>query len=507
MRPKNTPTHLVRSIMVLAVLLATAAFLLSLPHAHAAATTFMVNSLADTDDGNCDSAPDCTLREAINAANSNVGADTIDFSVTGIINLTGALPDVADDVAINGPGKTVLTVRRDIGGDYRIFTVTAPGVVTFSGLTISNGRLSTGGSGDGGAGINNVSSGTVNVSNCALTDNSTVFIPQVFFIGSGGAIFNGLGTLNVTNSTLSNNSNAGFAGASGNGGAIANSGTATITSSTLSNNFSVGGWGGAIYSDGSMTVDSSTISDNSARLAGGIYNAGTLDITQSTLSNNITSNNGGGVANADTITVTNSTLSGNSANQGGGISNFGTANITSSTLSNNSASTDGGGVGNLGSITIDSSIVALNTAPISPDLSGVVTSQGHNAVGDTSGSTFIPASGDQIGVTAAQLNLGVLQNNGGPTQTMALGTGSVAIDTGDDAVISPPLSLTTDQRGTGFPRKSGIHVDVGAFELQQPHVGPPRNKDQCKNGGWRAFDTPRKFGNQGDCIQFVNTGK
>jgi hypothetical protein len=38
-------------------------------------------------------------------------------------------------------------------------------------------------------------------------------------------------------------------------------------------------------------------------------------------------------------------------------------------------------------------------------------------------------------------------------------------------------------------------------------VGPPTDKDQCKGGGWRAFTIPEKFKNQGDCIQFVNTGK
>ena len=38
-------------------------------------------------------------------------------------------------------------------------------------------------------------------------------------------------------------------------------------------------------------------------------------------------------------------------------------------------------------------------------------------------------------------------------------------------------------------------------------VGPPTKKDQCKNGGWQTFTAPRKFKNQGDCIQFVNTGK
>ena len=38
-------------------------------------------------------------------------------------------------------------------------------------------------------------------------------------------------------------------------------------------------------------------------------------------------------------------------------------------------------------------------------------------------------------------------------------------------------------------------------------VGPPTNRDDCKHEGWRVFNMPRAFKNQGDCIQFVNTGK
>jgi len=38
-------------------------------------------------------------------------------------------------------------------------------------------------------------------------------------------------------------------------------------------------------------------------------------------------------------------------------------------------------------------------------------------------------------------------------------------------------------------------------------VGPPTTKDQCKKDGWKTFNVPRTFKNQGDCIQFVNTGK
>ena len=54
------------------------------------AATFTVNSLADGDDGICD-VVSCTLREAINAANAAGGADTINFSVSGTINVGATL--------------------------------------------------------------------------------------------------------------------------------------------------------------------------------------------------------------------------------------------------------------------------------------------------------------------------------------------------------------------------------------------------------------------------------
>src|SRR5947209_19009485 len=67
------------------------------------------------------------------------GQDTIAFSVTGTINLTKALPDLTKSVSINGPGVALLTVRRDTGGSYRIFTVGSAAAVAISGLTIANG--------------------------------------------------------------------------------------------------------------------------------------------------------------------------------------------------------------------------------------------------------------------------------------------------------------------------------------------------------------------------------
>jgi len=74
-------------------------------------------------------------------------------------------------------------------------------------------------------------------------------------------------------------------------------------------------------------------------------------------------------------------------------------------------------------------------------------------------------NGNLIGSATAPIDplLGPLQDNGGPTWTMALLPGSPAIDAGDD---TPPLP-DFDQRGPGFPRISGPHIDIGAFELQQ----------------------------------------
>src|SRR5262249_37918668 len=93
---------------------------------------FTVNTLVDENDGIY--VNNVSLREAIAAANSQAGDDTIQFSVAGTVNLTGALPDLASNIRIKGPGADALTVRRDSGGDYRIFTIGAGVSVDISGL-------------------------------------------------------------------------------------------------------------------------------------------------------------------------------------------------------------------------------------------------------------------------------------------------------------------------------------------------------------------------------------
>ena len=65
-------------------------------------------------------------------------------------------------------------------------------------------------------------------------------------------------------------------------------------------------------------------------------------------------------------------------------------------------------------------------------------------------------------------------NNGGPTFTLALLPGSPAIDAGSNALIAS--GVTTDQRGSGFPRIVNNTVDIGAFEFAQAVDGPASDR-------------------------------
>jgi CSLREA domain-containing protein len=405
-----------------------------------AAGTITVNSTADvanSTDGVC------TLREAITAANTDTasgptagectaggGADTINFSVTGTIDLASALPDISSEMLLNGPGASLLTIQRSTTSgtpDFRIFNVTAasPGVVTFSGLTIAKGILFFGAAG---AGILNNGTATINVTNSTLSNNTAS--------GHGGGIFNNsAGTVNLTNSTLNNNT------ASSDGGGL--------------NNFS----------------------------------NGTVHVTNSTFNTNDAGSNGGGISNsnAGTVNVTNSSFNNNSAFNGGGISNFRILNATNCTFTKNKAMNVGGGISSFGSsqARIRNSIIALNAPGSGRDVIGTFITQGHNLIGEienqSTGFTVGTnnSNGDLVGTSASPINpmLASIANYGGPTQTLALLPGSPAIDAGDNCVTQAAhcgdaniTQLSNDQRGAGFNRSvdgngdGTATVDIGAFE-------------------------------------------
>jgi uncharacterized repeat protein (TIGR01451 family) len=142
--------------------------------------------------------------------------------------------------------------------------------------------------------------------------------------------------------------------------------------------------------------------------------------------------------------------------------------VAGNSISGQAASSQaGGGVYNDnlngGTVTMANTIVAQNSAANAPDFFGTVSSSDHDLIGDGTGSTgFSAAHGDQVGTTAAPINpmLTPLQNNGGPTWTMAPLPGSPAIDKGDNVAARAAV----DQRG--LPRIVNKTIDVGAVEYQ-----------------------------------------
>jgi hypothetical protein len=405
----------------------------------------------------------CTLADAITAANTNAavggcisgsGADTL--NLTAPIGLTAALPAITTPITIEGNGNTI---SRQAGlPDFRILTVTSGGNLTLNNATVSGGAASGGFPTGYGGGIN-ASSATVTVNNSTLSNNSATL--------RGGGIHIQSATVTVSNSTISGNS------ANISGGGIAGYGRLTILGSNISNNSAGPGYslGGGIRVDGAATITNSTISGNSANGGGGIViSSATLTISNSSILNNRASTGGGiRVVNSSTMELMNSTVSGNLATVAGGIGiSASSVAISNSTVSGNSANLAGGISGS--AVVVQSSIVAQQTA--GGDCDGSITSGGYNIESGTS--CGFTGTGDLRNVTSASLALSALANNGGPTQTRALGLTSVAVDripVGALEANGCGTTVTTDQRG--LPRASGAtaggpRCDVGAFEVQVP---------------------------------------
>ena len=222
---------------------------------NAGASTWTVNTTADSNDGSCGST--CSLRDAITAANADSG-DIIQFSasVTGTITLASALPAITANMTITGPGAASLTVSGNNSATVgTIFTIES-GTVSISDLTIANGVGSCGGSSnDRGGGIC-IFAGTITLNNIAVINNSG---------NVGGGIYN-QGTLTVTNSTFSGNS----ATVDDGGGIENDAGTLTVTNSTFSANTAVNVAGG-IATNNTTTLTNVTLSGNSANTGGGVY--------------------------------------------------------------------------------------------------------------------------------------------------------------------------------------------------------------------------------------------
>ena len=542
------------------------------------AATFVVTKVADTADGVCDS--DCSLREAVIAANAAPGMDFIELAGSAMIltidgNMedsaaTGDL-DITDDLVIQGVSGTQSVIEAQFAAD-RVMHV-LPGVeVELHDLGV------TGGNPDGafvqhrdGGGIYN-QGGVLHMDACRVTMNAasnagggiansggTVEIFESDFLqnsaGSGGGARNFGGVMDIMNSEFAGNT------ATSNGGAISNTASAladgTLTASALnfsSNSASI--HGGAIYNGLSGTFASTmdlslgSFMLNMAGGAGGAINnaGGNLNLYGMQLNTNIAGAQGGGINNGGdaviervtffnnegfwggglhnedgaTATVRDSTFDGNSVTNrpGGGISTDGTLFVESSWFTGNEAlarpDSYGGGiaVGSSGDARIVNSTLYLNDASAGggafsfgtlvlrnvtmysnmpsdlhvPSVTMIASADVGNSFvgtcncsGACSGSIISQGYNMESGIACQFTGNGDQQNSdpmfgspgshGGPTQTLAVDTGSPVIDSGDPAGCDDGdgAILSQDQRrlarNVDGNFDSTARCDIGAVEF------------------------------------------
>jgi hypothetical protein len=263
----------------------------------------------------------------------------------------------------------------------------------------------------------------------------------------------------------------------------------------------------AVSSGTHVALSGVTVRHGRASNGAGIYNQGTLTINNATVSGNlafprlpVSGEGGGGILNSGALTINNSTISGNGAgcgylpcySRGGGILNYGTLYMNNSTVTGNGASghaakSEGGGIyTSVGFLTVANSTISGNSssngegdniwaagaslensivAGSANNCYGIVHSNGYNLSSDNSCNFTGP--GDMNNIDPL---LGPLQNNGGPTETLAEPLGSPTIDAGNPSGCTDGQGhlLQTDQRG--FPRpgedKHDHRCDMGAYESQ-----------------------------------------
>jgi hypothetical protein len=335
---------------------------------------------------------------------------------SGAGSLRQAIVDASDGDTIDIPAGTYTLTGGQLEIDKSLTLVGASARTTSldaggssrvlnvdSGETLHVARVTvTGGHADQGGGIFN--NGTLFVDSAQVTGNTA--IGDAMFGGQGGGIFHNGTAMTVTNSNVSGNVADGSAGAT----------------------FS-GGQGGGIFANDPYTLSNVTVAGNEAKPAPGA---------------SFPDGQGGGIFANDVGTLTNVTIAGN--------------------VSSGAADNAAGGIFINDETTFTNSIMARNTVGGAENdclVNDTVHDGGHNLEGASD--CGLTGAGD---LHNADPLLGALANNGGESDTRALGIGSPAIDTADAAACP-----ATDQRGIARPQGAGC--DIGAFELAKPAAAPP----------------------------------
>ncbi|HEX5218676.1 MAG TPA: choice-of-anchor Q domain-containing protein [Verrucomicrobiae bacterium] len=340
----------------------------------------------------------------------------------------------------------------------------------------------------------NTAGGSVHIVNSMIANNAVVSgqgrragLPSSSGIASGGIIYNAGGdVILITTLIVSNSCTAELASVANGGALYQSAGALTISGCTLGANHVHGGRG--------ITGGGSVFRQGGDARGGAICSiAGTVAVTNSTFVGNIAeggyngfglpsgSGIGGAMFNSATLSLHNTTLAQNSAlggkslytpgsGYGGGLyNNGGMASLAYVTIAENLAKrsigsdpivfgvSEGGGIWNSGaSVVLLGTILSSNTS--GSNCFGAVIDWGYNLSSDSS------CNFTNIGsLNSTDAKLGPLDNYGGPTPTMALLSGSPAIDGGNPGNFPP-----ADQRGRVRPY--GAAPDIGAFESSEPFV-------------------------------------
>ena len=398
---KSCFVHAFQSIWCIRLIICVLA-VVALPAIHAHANPDGTAIQVDTTTDELNSNGNCSLREAIRAANLDMaidacpagnGADmivlpagTYGLSIAGEgenDTLTGDL-DITADLSITGQGSD----RAVIDGNSidRVFQIIGPINVVLSHLTIQNG-YSTGADLNGGGGVYN--NGVLTISDCTMRYNQT---PNI---------------------------------------------------------------GGGVDNTGELIVRNSTFHNNSALDGGGIYNGGTANVKSSTFYNNTSEQTGGAFDNWLLATLTNVTISGNTSPSGGGIFNDGDLALLNCTITGNSS-----GIANLDTTRSKSTIIANSSSGSENNCTdAIITSEGSNL--DSGTSCDFQDITDQ---SDKPPYLGPLSDNGGTTLTHALLANSPAIDMGND-LECPPLDQRGALRPADGNGDTYANCDIGSVEF------------------------------------------
>lgn len=457
----------------------------------------------------------CTLREAIQAANTDTQVDTcpagfgedvieLFFTSEHVLSLAGTGEDqnqtgdldIRDDVIIR-PADPGVIVTINAAGIDRVFEV-------FDGANLTLERI-------------RVVGGDV--------------------IGFGGGILGLQPTSRITlsSSQIVNNSASLF------GGGVFSEGALDLVDTTIENNDAIFGGGIFMGTDEPLTLLRSDIRSNDASSDGGGINALVIEVEDSSIGNNDAGRHGGGIAFRVESgmppfgQITNSTIAENgAAEHGGGIykDGLGSLEIYNSTIAWNAADTDqdnngdGGGLFvNSGTVQLLSSIIGSNLdlsqtrgVDFAPDCRGPINSQGYNLLASID-ATDCPITGDTTGnitgsiASPVEPALDCLGNYGGPTRSVPPTDSSPAVDAGHilGCTDADGMALQLDQRAhlrpwDGPDPDTNARCDIGSVELGAPSITVVF-MDNFESGDTSAW-SPGSFqatllkrgGGGGDCV-------